>query len=49
MAKKIHKMVLNDRLLKMHELEDITYLTISKSAVNHILNENLKHEKYGFM
>ena len=39
MVKKIHKMILDDRRLKVCELEDM--VGISKSAVYRILTENL--------
>ena len=42
-VKKIHKMVLDNRQLKVRELADM--LTISKSAVNRILTENLDMRK----
>ena len=43
MVKKIHKMVLDDRRLKVRELADT--IGVSKSAVHRILTENLRHEK----
>ena len=43
MVKKIHEMVLDDRLLKVHELADM--VGISKSAVHRILTENLDMRK----
>ena len=43
MVKKIHKMVLDDRRLKVHELADM--VGISKSSVHHILPENLDMRK----
>ena len=43
MLKKIHKMVLDDRWLKMHELTDT--VDISKSAMHRILVENLDTRK----
>ncbi|KZC13398.1 Histone-lysine N-methyltransferase SETMAR [Dufourea novaeangliae] len=43
MVKKIHKMVLDDRRLKVRELADM--IGISKSAVHRILTENLDMRK----
>ena len=43
MVKKIHKMVLDDRRLKVRELADM--VGISKSAVHRILTENLDMRK----
>ena len=43
MVKKIHKMVLDDRQLKVRELADM--VDISKSAVHRILTENLDMRK----
>ncbi|GFW03732.1 mariner transposase [Trichonephila clavipes] len=43
MVKKIHKVVLDDRRLKLHELADI--VGISKSAIHRILSENLDLRK----
>ena len=43
MMKKIHKMVLDDRRLKVRELADI--VGISESAVHRILTENLDMRK----
>ncbi|EFN77796.1 hypothetical protein EAI_17364, partial [Harpegnathos saltator] len=43
MVKKIHKMVLEDRRLKVRELADM--VGISKSAVHRILTENLDMRK----
>ena len=43
MVKKIHKMVLDDRRLKVRELADM--VGISKSAVHWILTENLDMRK----
>ncbi|CAK9820465.1 Histone-lysine N-methyltransferase SETMAR [Anthophora plagiata] len=43
MVKKIHKMVLDDRRLKVCELADM--IGISKSAVHRILTENLDMRK----
>ena len=42
-SEKIHKMVLDDRRLKMHELADM--VDISKSAVHRMLTENLDMRK----
>ena len=43
MLKKIHIMILDDRRLKERELADM--LRITKSAVHHILTENLDMRK----
>ena len=43
MLKKIHKMVLDDRRLKVRELADMA--GISKSVVHRILDENLDMRK----
>ena len=43
MVKRIHKLVLDDRRLKMHKLADI--VRISKSSVHCILNKNLDMRK----
>jgi histone-lysine N-methyltransferase SETMAR len=43
MEKKMHKMVLDDRRLKVHELADM--VGISKSAIHRILTENLDMRK----
>ena len=43
LAKKIHKIVLDDRRLKVRELTDI--IGISKSVVHRILTENLDMRK----
>ena len=43
MVKKIHKMVLDNRRLKLRELADM--VSISKSAINRILTENLDMRK----
>ena len=43
MVKKIHKMVLDERRLKVRELADM--VGISKSAVHRILTENLDMRK----
>ncbi|EFN76544.1 Histone-lysine N-methyltransferase SETMAR, partial [Harpegnathos saltator] len=47
MMKKIHKMVLDDRRLKVRELEDMVGISksISKSTVYRILIENLDMKK----
>ncbi|EFN80351.1 hypothetical protein EAI_14696, partial [Harpegnathos saltator] len=44
MVKKIHKMVLDDRRLKVRELADVV-LGISKNAIHRILTENLDTRK----
>ena len=43
MAKKTHKMVLNDCRIKVRELENM--VGISKSAVHRVLTENLNMRK----